>query len=92
MSESTKSTSNEAKNGNKSKPLLTAVFLIEKIWLDSLENEIGSAKGYLPFGYVNSEKEAVEFCNSGRIYTSKDCWAVSGEEKQFRYRKLQYCG
>ena len=92
MSTNKKQTKNKANCGNNSKPLLTRVFLIEKIWLDSMENEIASAKGYKPYGFVNTEEEAISFCNKGKTYTSKDCWAIFEEEKEFRYLSVQYCG
>ena len=68
--------------------ILNSIFLIEKLWLDSMENNIDSAKGYKPIGFVTNEKEAIDICNNGKIYTSKDCWAIFGEEKEFRYIKI----
>ena len=69
-----------------------SIFLIEKIWFDSMENEIGSAVGYSPFGFVNTEDEAKIFCNKGRVCTKQDCWAVWGEMKEYKYSEVKYCG
>lgn len=69
-----------------------SIFLIEKIWFDSMENEVGSAVGYSPFGFVDTEDEAKQFCDKGRICTKKDCWAVWGEQKEYKYSEVKYCG
>lgn len=36
----------------------TEAFVLEKLWTDSLENEVGSASGYTPCGVAFSEAEA----------------------------------
>ena len=69
-----------------------SIWLIERIWFDNMENEVGSAVGYSPFGYLESEEKAKEFCNKGKICTQKDCWAVYGETPEYRYKEVKYCG
>ncbi len=64
------------------------VFLIQKLYIDSLENDIAAARWYSPVGYVNSLEKAQEFCKSGRVYTRKDCWAISGEAQEFVFSRL----
>ncbi len=81
-------------NGNEvlNKDLVSrSIFLIEKIWFDSMENEVSSAVGYSSFGFVNTEDEAKQICENGRIYTRKDCWAVMGEQKEYKYSEVKYC-
>ncbi len=67
------------------------IFLIKQLWLDSMENEYNSAKGYDAFGYVNTEDEAIEFCKKGKMYDKKACWALSEDTPQFIYVRLEYC-
>lgn len=64
------------------------VYLIEKIWIDPMENEINSAVGYKPDGYMLKEEEAEFFCRLGKTYTSKDCWAISDPLPEYRYSYL----
>ncbi len=71
--------------------LTDSIFLIEKIWIDSWENEIGRAVGYLPHCFANTKEEAEEFCSKGRIYTRKDCWAIYGAQPEYKYSELKHC-
>lgn len=71
-----------------------SVFVIEKIWTDSLENEHASAVGYTAIGYVESEERARSIVLAGRMLTSKDCWAISdmiypAGMNEYRYKKLE---
>lgn len=65
------------------------IYLIERIWFDTLENEVGSAVGYKPVGYMETEKEAIKFCNKGGVRTKKDCWAIMGEIPAYRYKEIK---
>lgn len=67
-----------------------SIWLIERIWFNSLENEINSAVGYSPFGYVENEEKAKEFCKKGKICTQEDCWAVYKEKPEYRYKEIKY--
>ena len=71
--------------------VISSIFLIEKIWFNTMENDAGSAVGYSPFGFVNTEDEAKQFCDKGRICTQKDCWAIWGEQKEYKYSEIKYC-
>lgn len=54
----------------------TTIYVIKRIWIDSLENEVDSAVGYTEVGYVDIAKEASDIVCSGKRYTKKDCWAI----------------
>lgn len=65
------------------------MYLIKKIRLDPMENELGQAVGYTNFGYKNTEEEAKEFCSKGKIYTRKDCWALAwGDANEYTYERI----
>lgn len=71
------------------------VFLIEKGWIDPMENHI--ERCYIPFGYMKSEKKAKEFCESQGFWTEKDCWSIASafQDKKmpkFKYTKLRKYG
>ena len=70
-----------------------SIFLIEKGWIDSMENR--NADGYEPFAYKLTEQEAKDFCDSQGYWTDKDCWSVSfypnKRMEKYRYREIQYC-
>lgn len=83
----------ENKQGNSFFPCVSqSIWLIERIWFDVLENEIDSAVGYSPFGYIETEDKAKDFCQKGEIYTQKNCWAVRWEMPEYRYKEVKYCG
>jgi len=65
------------------------VFLIEKIWTDSMENEVSAAVGYVPYGYALTEELAKSFCDKGKQYTKKDCWAIMSPMPEYRYNTLK---
>lgn len=67
------------------------IYLIEKIWINSMENNPDDAIGYESFGYVKTEEEAKGIVKNGRKFTSKDCWAITGTMEEFRYSTLYYC-
>jgi hypothetical protein len=68
------------------------VYLIEKIWTDSLENQPSAAVGYEPHGFVFDEEKAKKICAKGRKYTGKDCWAILEPMPEFRYKSLKQLG
>ena len=63
-----------------------SVFLIEKGWIDPMENR--NAAGYNPFCYVNTEEDAKLFCESQGYWTVEDCWIIhySPDKKMPKYR------
>ena len=69
-----------------------SIFLIEKGWIDPMENHI--ADGYNPFSYVSTEKEAKEFCEPFGFWTHKDCWSIEytqgGKMPKYRYKEIKY--
>jgi hypothetical protein len=71
------------------------VFLIEKGWIDPIENHV--ADGYTPNGFFLTEEEAKSFCEDKGYWTSKDCWSIrygykDGKMPKYRYREIKYLG
>lgn len=64
------------------------IFLIEQIWIDSMENEVNSAVGYKPVGWVATEQEAKELVAKGKKYTRDNCWAIRESMPEYQYKKL----
>ncbi len=63
------------------------IWLIEKLWTDSLENDYYAAQGYEPEGYVLYEEEADALIKSAGTFTG-NCWAVSETTPVRRKRKI----
>ena len=67
-----------------------SIFLIEKGWIDPMENR--NADGYKPYGYKLTEDEAKEFCESKGFWTVNDCWSIGFYDKaqipKFRYKEI----
>jgi len=66
------------------------MYLIEKIQLDYLENEINSAVYYIPYKYVLSKFIAKWICNRSRVYTHDDCWAIYSPQRELKYTKIKH--
>lgn len=70
---------------------LECVFLIEKAWVDPMENR--DSHGYDLYTYRLSEKEAKDFCDLGGYLTEKDCWSIGFEPNKrlpiYRYKKIE---
>lgn len=64
------------------------MYLIEKIWIDSLENSYERAVGYNVIGYVETLEEAESIVKNGSTYTKSNCWAISKEMPQYRYKTI----
>ncbi len=71
--------------------MVKPIYLIEKIWFDNMENHNHTALGYNVLGYIIGEDKALDFCNKGKNYTRKDCWAIWQKEglPEFRAKKLE---
>ena len=65
------------------------LYVIEKLWLDPLENEVGSSYGYKIIGYVEHEEEARLYVIKGRTFTKKDCWSLLTPTPEFQYRAVK---
>lgn len=66
---------------------ITSIFLIEKGWIDPMENS--NADGYEPFAYKLNEQEVKDFCTSKGFWTSDDCWSIKykyPDNKMWKYR------
>ena len=65
------------------------MYLIWKVWADSLENEIGHAFGYSPFAYTDGEKEAREFCEKGEKLGT-GCWVTASHGAPiYKYEEIK---
>jgi hypothetical protein len=72
---------------------METIYLIEKGWIDTMENY--DADGYNPYGFMLEEEEAKTFCESQGYWTHKDCWSIiagitykDGKMPKYRYKKL----
>lgn len=66
------------------------VFLIEKGWIDPMENS--NADGYQPFMFTITEERAKTFCESNGFWTPEDCWSIEfryPDKKMPKYRYLK---
>ncbi len=70
-----------------------SIFLIEKGWIDPLENR--NADGYEPFGFKLTEQEAKDFCLSHGHWTGRDCYSIHFKPNKimskYRYKEIRYC-
>jgi hypothetical protein len=70
---------------------MNKIFLIEKGWIDPMENR--NADGYEPFGFKLTEQEAIEFCNAHGFWTGDDCWSINyhpdKKMPKYRYKEIQ---
>ncbi len=66
------------------------IYLIEKAWTDSFENESSRALGYELHSYVTSLDEAKKICDNGGFLTRKNCWVIGEDGKLpiFQYKEL----
>jgi len=69
------------------------IFLIEKGWIDPMENRI--ADGYVPFGYKITKEEAIKFCENHGFWTERDCYSIAykagNKMAKYRYTEIPYC-
>jgi len=71
---------------------METIFLIEKGWIDPMENR--NADGYDPYGFMLNEDEAREFCDSKGYWAQNDCWSImdfiykDGKMPKYKYKKL----
>lgn len=70
-------------------PSRSTIFLIEKIWIDNLENR--DSWGYSPTSFVYNLKEAEQIVASGGRCNKDECWAFEYQKempKKYRYKEL----
>jgi len=67
---------------------METIYLIEKIWMDSMENDPNSAVGYSPCGFVETKEIAMSICDNSKTYTRKNCWAILIPRKEYQYREI----
>ncbi|RRB06282.1 hypothetical protein [Larkinella rosea] len=70
---------------------MKTIYLISQIRLKPDETRDDCAVGYEQIGFVETEAEAKQFCDSGLMYTNKDCWAIDLDSQlpQFIYKPLE---
>ena len=54
---------------------MTKIYLIEKTWIDNLENN--NAWGYSHIGFVETEEEAIKIVEEGGKHKKGDCWQIN---------------
>jgi hypothetical protein len=64
---------------------MNEIFVVEKGWIDPMENQVNSAIGYNPHGYFLTEEEALKFCREQGYWTNKDCWAIPYKMDKYIY-------
>jgi hypothetical protein len=66
------------------------VYLIEKAWLDPMENR--NSTGYSPVGFATDLESAEAIVAGGRLFTKDDCWEIeyhtNGTMPEYKYTKL----
>lgn len=65
----------------------SAVWLIQRLWTDNLENEASAASGYRPEGFAEREEDADRLVTEAGYYTG-NCWAVPESTPMRRKLKL----
>ena len=53
---------------------MNKIYLIEKTWIDNLENR--DAYGYSPVGFVETIEEAKKIVSDGGRHKKDDCWQI----------------
>lgn len=66
------------------------IYIIKKIWIDKMENSVDSAVGYSIIGYARRKSVAEFFCEGCRMYTQKDCWAISKPLPELKFKKIKH--
>ena len=70
---------------------MKTVFLIEELWIDSMENSYIDALGYKPIGVVEDcETAEAMVCNSGNVEGSGWPISVGVSKPRLRVRELPY--
>ena len=64
------------------------VYIIERIWTASLENDVDRALGYRQEGFVEDEETAKRICEAAGM-TRQKCWAMFGKSMpELRYHMV----
>ena len=87
MSQETASITHSAPAVDRAAPLL-GVWLIEKLWLDSWENERSAAIGYSPEGYCATETEADVLVSEGGMCAANG-WPLTRDTPLRRKVRLE---
>lgn len=59
------------------------IYLIEKVWIDPMENH--NFIGYGSIGYVETLEEAEKIVKEGKIFTQKDYWCYYRPTPEFKF-------
>lgn len=52
------------------------IYVIERLWIDALENDPSAAIGYRPIGFTEDEFQANEICEKAGIFIGR-FWAIT---------------
>lgn len=52
------------------------IYVIERLWIDTLENNPGEAVGYKPIGFTEDEFQANEICKKSGVFAGR-FWAIT---------------
>ena len=63
------------------------IFLIERLWTNSIENHPMAAYGYEPHGFMLSKSKAEKLSKSEMVPKSK-CWALNKPMPKYRFKEL----
>ena len=69
------------------------IFLIEKSWIDPLENNTSRTWGFTLFAWTHCELIAKAHCEAKGFWTERDCWGVgylkNKQLPKFRYTRVR---
>lgn len=65
------------------------MFIVYKVELNPLENEASAAVGLAPMYVTPHEELAQQYCQSGRMLTKADCWAINNPTPELFYKSIQ---
>lgn len=65
------------------------IYLIEKLYLDPMENRESRALTQKIVGYTTSVEDAERIVNNGRTFDVNDCWALKKDTAEYSYTEIQ---
>jgi hypothetical protein len=68
---------------------MNMIYLIERLWTDSMENNSYAAVGYAVAGYVATRDEAERIVNGCEMVPESACWAIRKPTPRFKYRAVE---
>ena len=65
------------------------IYLIRRIWIDSMENRVSDAVGWSIVGYTYDLDFASNLHLTSKTFTKEHCWAISEPAKEFIYEEVE---